>query len=68
LAILIATLSVIPDRTWTGVATFAAAWETALVLTLFLYAYRRALILINPLRQLGIVVARESFEKQGCFA
>lgn len=58
LAILIATLSVISDRTWIGGATFTAAWATALVLISFLYAYRRALILINPLRQLGIVVAR----------
>jgi hypothetical protein len=58
LAILIATLSVIPDHTWIGLATFAAAWATVLALILFLYAYRRALILINPLRQLGIVVAR----------
>lgn len=64
LAILIATLSVIPDRTWTGVATFAAVWATVLVLTLFLYAYRRALTLINPLRQLWIVVARTRRELQ----
>src|SRR5690606_28893766 len=64
LAILIATLSLVPDRTWIGVATFAAAWATALVLILFLYAYRRALVLINPLRQLGIVVSRTKREFQ----
>ncbi|PKP79183.1 MAG: hypothetical protein CVT81_00415 [Alphaproteobacteria bacterium HGW-Alphaproteobacteria-3] len=64
LAIFIATLSVVPDRTWIGVATFAAAWATGLVLILFLYAYRRALVLINPLRQLGIVVARTRREFQ----
>lgn len=64
LAILIATLSVVPDRTWIGVATFGAAWATALVLILFLYAYRRALVLINPLRQLGIVVSRTRREFQ----
>ena len=57
-AILVAALSLMPDRDCIGTATFVAAWATALILILFLYAYRRALVLINPLRQLGLVVAR----------
>lgn len=64
LAVFISVLSLIPDRTWIGAATFAAAWGMALALILFLYAYRRALVLINPVRQLGLVVARTRREFQ----
>ena len=62
LAVFIAALSLIRDKTWIGVATFGVAWATALILILFLYAYRRALVLINPLRQLEMVVARAQWE------
>lgn len=58
LALLVATVSLVTTGTRIGVTIFVAAWATALVLILFLYAYRRALVLINPLRQLEMVVAK----------
>jgi hypothetical protein len=62
LAVLVTALSQIPDRHWIGVATFCAFWGTVLVLSLFLYGYRRALALINPVRQLRLVVGRIRWE------
>lgn len=56
LAIAVATLSLIPEKTWLAVAVLGAGWGTALILLLFLYAYRRALSLINPSQQLGFVI------------
>jgi hypothetical protein len=50
------------DHRTVGTTVFWGAWATALVLMLFLYAYRRALDLINPLRPLGFVVARAQKE------
>jgi len=63
LAIFIAVLSLIPDKWWLGYATFSAAWATFFILLLFLYAYRRALTLVNPERQLEMVVdeSRQEF-------
>lgn len=63
LAIFIAVLSLIPDKWWLGYATFSAAWATFFILLLFLYAYRRALTLVNPVRQLEMVVdeSRQEF-------
>ncbi len=55
LAITVATLSMIPDKSWLAIAVFGAGWGTVLILILFLYAYRRALSLINPVQQLGFV-------------
>lgn len=57
LAIAVATLSLIPDRSRLAVTTLIAGWGTVLILLLFLYAYRRALSLISPTQQLAIVVA-----------
>ena len=56
LAIAVATLSVVPDKSWLAIAVFGAGWGIVLILVLFLYAYRRALSLINPVQQLGFVV------------
>jgi hypothetical protein len=58
LAVFVAALSLIPNKGLVGFATFSASWATLLILVLYLYGYRRALILINPLRQLGVIVAR----------
>ena len=58
LALFIAALSLMPDTRRIGAAVFSACWATTLILILFLYGYRRALVLINPLRQLGFVVAK----------
>jgi hypothetical protein len=56
LAIGVAALSLMPDASWSAVALLAATWATVLILVLFLYGYRRALNLINPLVQLRLVV------------
>jgi hypothetical protein len=58
LAIFIAALSLILDVRWVGGAVYGACWATAMILLLFLYGYRRALILINPLRQLSFVILK----------
>lgn len=55
LAVGIATLSTFLDRTRLAYAVLATSWAVVFILISFIYAYRRALVLINPLRQLGIV-------------
>lgn len=56
LAISIACASLIPDISWAVAATMASAWAILLIFVLFLYAYRRALLLINPMKQLYLLV------------
>ena len=56
LAIVITILSMIPDKSWVVLATFIAGCGTVLIIILFLYAYRRALNLISPTKQLAILV------------
>ena len=56
LAIGIATLSTVPEQDWQAYFVLSAAWAVLLILLLFLYAYRRALVLINPLQQLAILL------------
>ncbi len=56
LAVIVAGLSLIPDSENIGIAIFVASWSIALILVLFLTGYRRALVLINPTRQLGLVI------------
>lgn len=62
LAILVAILSLLSSPSLIGVATFVAIWATVLVLLLFLYGYRRALILISPIRQLRMMIANTRWE------
>lgn len=62
LAILVAILSLLSSPSQIGVATFVAIWATALILLLFLYGYRRALILISPIRQLRMMIANTRWE------
>ncbi len=63
LAVMVAGLSLIPDSQNVGIALFLASWALVLILVLFLVGYRRALILVNPTRQLGLVLqsARREF-------
>ncbi len=61
-AVAIAGLSLVPGTQRVGVIVLMAFWGTAIILGLFLYGYRRALILVNPLRQLGMVVRRTQRE------
>jgi hypothetical protein len=56
LAITVATLSLIPDRSRLALAVLIAGWATVMILLLFLYAYRRALSLISPAQQLALVL------------
>ena len=56
LAISITALSLIPDVSWVANAMLSAVWGTAIILDLFLVAYRRALRLINPVEQLKIIL------------
>lgn len=56
LAISVAVLSVVTEASRLAIVVLAAGWGIVLILALFMYAYRRALTLINPLQQLGIVI------------
>lgn len=56
LAISVAVLSVVTEASRLAIVVLAAGWGIVLTLALFMYAYRRALTLINPLQQLGIVI------------
>ncbi len=50
-------LSLIPDKSWVAGAAIATVWCSMLIILLFVLAYRRALVLISPTMQLGLVVA-----------
>lgn len=56
LAIGVASLSTFVDQTRLAHVVLAASWAIVFILISFMYAYRRALVLINPLRQLGILI------------
>jgi len=56
LAIGVATLSTVVDQGRLACVVLTASWSALFVLISFMYAYRRALLLTNPLRQLGILL------------
>jgi hypothetical protein len=57
LAVAVTSISlIIPDESWVAAAILSSLWLTVVVLLLFLYAYRRALSLINPIQQLEIMI------------
>lgn len=56
LAIGVATLSTFVDQTRPAHVVLAASWAVVFILMSFMYAYRRALVLINPRQQLGILI------------
>ena len=56
LSIFVMSLSLVPNSDWIAVAALSAFWATVSILCLFLFAYRRALFLINPASQLSILV------------
>lgn len=62
LAVVIAILSLNVDQQRVGIIAFIAFWGTAINLGLFLYGYRRALLLVNPAQQLGMVVRQTQRE------
>lgn len=58
LAIGVATLSTLLDQDRLAFVVLSVAWAVVFILISFMYAYRRALVLINPLRQLGILLRK----------
>ena len=56
LAIGVAALSTVAEQAKLAVVLVSSGWAIFLILGLFLYAYRRALRLINPLEQLQILL------------
>lgn len=62
IAVIIASLSLNVDSQRVGAIIFTAFWGSAIILGLFLYGYRRALILVNPAQQLNIVVRQAQRE------
>ena len=65
LAIGVAILSTFVQHTRLAIVLLPASWAIVFILSLFLYAYRRALILINPLKQLDILIQTTRKELQG---
>lgn len=56
LAIGVATLSTFLGKARLALVVLAASWAVVFIMISFMYAYRRALVLINPLQQLGILI------------
>jgi len=56
LSVFVMSLSLVPNSDWITIAVLSAFWATVWILWLFLFAYRRALLLINPVSQLSILV------------
>ena len=54
-ALVIAGTSLIPDGSWAVPVIVTSIWGVVAIMLLFLYAYRRALQLINPIEQLTIM-------------
>ena len=54
-AVGVAVLSTFIEQANLGFTTLCASWGVVLVLTLFIYAYRRALSLISPVSQLDMI-------------
>ena len=64
LAIGVAILSTFVQHARLAIVLFAASWAIVFILSSFLYAYRRALRLINPLEQLDILIQTTRKELQ----
>lgn len=63
LAISIAAASlIIHDNSWVAITALGAIWGTVSIFALFLYAYRRALDLISPTKQLSLLVEDTTHE------
>ncbi|MFL0809355.1 MAG: hypothetical protein K6L76_02970 [Agarilytica sp.] len=56
LAIIITVLSLISDKSFVAIAILVSIWCSSLIIVLFMVAYRRALDLISPTKQLSLVV------------
>ena len=56
LALALATLSTVVDQATLAYVVVSTLWGVLLIVLLFLYAYRRALVLVNPAQQLRILL------------
>lgn len=56
LAIIVAGLSLLVAKKSLAIVSIAAFWSIIFVLLLFMYAYKRALLLVNPVSQLNILL------------
>jgi hypothetical protein len=63
-AVAIAALSLVLDQHRIGIAVFCAFWGVVFILAMFHYCYRRALSLVSPVRQFGLVIRRTRRELQ----
>lgn len=57
LAVVIAASALIPDSTWVAIALTCLLWGIFIIIVLFIYTYKRALSLINPVKQLEFLLA-----------
>lgn len=55
IALVIAAASLMPGESWAVAMILLTVWGTIGILVLFLFAYRRALLLINPTEQLSLL-------------
>ncbi|MBF0379838.1 MAG: hypothetical protein HQL69_02405 [Magnetococcales bacterium] len=56
LAIGITIISIFVDKTLLSLSVLTACWAVTLIFISFIYAYRRALVLVNPIQQLNILI------------
>lgn len=56
LAVSIVISALIPNETWVAMVLTGLLWGITVIVVLFIYAYKRALSLINPLKQLKILL------------
>ena len=56
LAISVTALSTFVEQSRLAPVLLSAVWSVSLILILFMYAYRRALVLVNPLQQLQLLI------------
>lgn len=56
LALFVTVSSTFIEQDSLALVVLSASWAIIFILVLFMYAYRRALVLINPLQQLGILI------------
>lgn len=56
-AVAIALSALIPDSTWVAIALTCLLWGIFIIIVLFIYTYKRALSLINPVKQLEFLLA-----------
>lgn len=65
-AIAVTSTSLIPDESLVVYAILTSVWFTGFVILLFLYAYRRALSLINPIQQLNTMIKEADSSMKAC--